>query len=90
MGGGQVLNAERIENFPGFKGGITGFEYGQLLQEQAEAAGAQFQMAEVTGLRLEDPYRVITTYAILKSLRRLIDLPHPKEPPKERKERGRS
>ncbi len=62
MPGGGVCNAERIENFPGFKEGVSGFEYGQMLQEQAEAAGALFQFSEVTELRLEEPYRVVTTY----------------------------
>lgn len=60
--GGQVLNAERIENFPGLTSGISGFEYGQLLQEQAEAVGATFELADVTGLRLEEPLRVLSTY----------------------------
>ena len=36
--GGQIANAERIENFPGFPGGIAGHELGPLLHEQAEAA----------------------------------------------------
>ena len=62
VGGGQVLNAERIENFPGFKEGVAGFQYGLILQEQAEAAGAQVRLAEATGLRLEEPFRVVATY----------------------------
>ena len=59
--GGQVINAEHIENFPGLKDGIVGFEYGLLLQEQAEASGAQMQMSEVSGVRLDDPFRVVAT-----------------------------
>ena len=59
--GGQVLNAERIENFPGLKDGIMGIEYGILLQEHAEENGAEMQMAQVSNLRLEDPYRVLIT-----------------------------
>ena len=60
--GGQVLNAEHIENFPGLTSGISGFEFGQLLQEQAEAASATFEIEEATGLRLEEPFRVLSTY----------------------------
>ena len=55
--GGQVLNVEKIENFPGFPQGIAGFDLGPLVQEQAEAAGAEFVMdtanrLEVNGDRL--------------------------------------
>jgi len=55
--GGQVLNVEKIENFPGFPHGIAGFDLGPLVQEQAEAAGAEFVMdtanrLEVNGDRL--------------------------------------
>ena len=39
MAGGQVINAEKIENFPGFPEGISGFDLGPKLQEQATAQG---------------------------------------------------
>ena len=39
MTGGQVINAEKIENYPGFPEGITGFELGPKLQKQATQAG---------------------------------------------------
>lgn len=48
--GGQVVNIEHIENFPGFPDGISGIELGPALQEQAETAGAAFLLDEVTGL----------------------------------------
>jgi thioredoxin reductase (NADPH) len=48
--GGQVLNVEKIENFPGFPRGISGFDLGPLVQEQAEQAGARFVMDTVVGL----------------------------------------
>jgi thioredoxin reductase (NADPH) len=40
--GGQIANAERIENLPGFPQGIGGHELGPLMFEQAAAAGAEF------------------------------------------------
>ena len=61
MPGGQIINAERIENFPGFAQGVSGAEFAPMLQEQAMAAGVEFDMADATALRLEDPYRVVTT-----------------------------
>jgi thioredoxin reductase (NADPH) len=48
--GGQVMNVERIDNFPGHPQGISGFELGPLLQEQAEEAGAQFLLDTVQRL----------------------------------------
>lgn len=62
MTGGQVINAENIENFPGFPEGITGFELGPKLQEQAAQAGAEVKLSEVTGLRADGPGWVVETY----------------------------
>ena len=62
MGGGQVINAERIENFPGFAKPVSGAEFSALLQEQAMDAGAEFLMGESTGLVLDGQHRVVTTY----------------------------
>lgn len=45
--GGQILTADRIENFPGSAATISGIELGPLLLEQAEAAGAQFALDTV-------------------------------------------
>ena len=62
MTGGQVINAERIENFPGFADGIAGAEFGPLLQEQATRYGLEVELAEVTGLRRRDPLWTVETY----------------------------
>ena len=48
--GGQIINAERIENFPGFPQGKGGHELGPLLHEQAEAAGAEFVLDTVEAM----------------------------------------
>jgi thioredoxin reductase (NADPH) len=48
--GGQVMSVEQVANYPGFPQGVSGFELGPLLQEQAEAAGAQFQLDTVEGI----------------------------------------
>jgi thioredoxin reductase (NADPH) len=57
--GGQVLNVEKIENFPGFPHGIAGFEFGPLVQEQAEAAGAEFIVDTASRLEVIGDRRVL-------------------------------
>ena len=57
--GGQVLNVEKIENYPGFPQGVAGFDLGPLAQEQAEAAGAEFVMDTATGLEIDGERRVL-------------------------------
>ena len=48
--GGQIINTDRIENFPGFEN-ITGFDLIQKLQAQAEKFGAEIAASkEVTSL----------------------------------------
>lgn len=48
--GGQVMNVEQVRNMPGFPQGVSGFELGPLLQEQAEAAGVQFMLDTVESM----------------------------------------
>jgi thioredoxin reductase (NADPH) len=57
--GGQIANAERIENFPGFPQGIGGHELGPLLHEQAEAAGAAFLIDCVERLETDGDHRIV-------------------------------
>ena len=41
MPGGQIINAEKIENFPGFPDGLLGADLAPLIERQASAAGAE-------------------------------------------------
>ena len=59
--GGQILNAERVENYPGFPEGINGFELTQLIHQQATKFGLKTITAEVTGIELQDEQKVIKT-----------------------------
>ncbi len=51
--GGLVANTERIDNYPGFPEGISGFELAQRMQAQASRFGAEFVSGEVTGISVE-------------------------------------
>jgi thioredoxin reductase (NADPH) len=44
--GGQITNAERVENYPGFPNGISGIELGQLIHEQGINYGLETLLAE--------------------------------------------
>jgi thioredoxin reductase (NADPH) len=57
--GGQISNAERIENFPGFPQGLGGHELGPLVHEQGEAAGAEFVLDTIEGLATEGEQRIV-------------------------------
>lgn len=59
--GGQITNAERVENYPGFPDGISGFELGQLMHQQAAKYGLKTVTAEATGIELQEGQRVVKT-----------------------------
>jgi len=59
--GGQIANAERVENYSGFPEGISGFELGQLMHQQATKYGLKTLLAEVTGIELQEGQKVIRT-----------------------------
>jgi len=52
--GGHLATIAQIEDFPGFPQGIAGYELGPLMQEQAAAAGAEFQMSELRSIAAAD------------------------------------
>ncbi|MGD2064869.1 MAG: thioredoxin-disulfide reductase [Dehalococcoidia bacterium] len=59
--GGQIINATKVENYPGFPQGISGAELGALMQQQAVKHGLQVMTAEVTGIAPQQPYSISTT-----------------------------
>ncbi len=61
--GGQVLNCERIENYPGFPDGVAGYALGPLLQQQAMSFGLEMKLTEVASIRLEGDDRIVATDA---------------------------
>jgi thioredoxin reductase (NADPH) len=61
MMGGLAVYSELIENYPGFPDGIDGVELGKLMLKQAEKFGLKTVYAEVTGLDLKDPVKIVKT-----------------------------
>ncbi len=87
--GGQIVNAEVVENFPGFPDGISGYELIELMHKQAEKFGLKTLLAEVTGLEIQGERKVVkttegnfTTKAVIiagGSERQKLDVPGEKE-----------
>src|SRR5262249_35156223 len=48
--GGQLINVDRVENYPGFPAPVSGYELGPLFCQQAMDAGLEIAYDEVTAL----------------------------------------
>ena len=57
--GGQIVNSEHLENYPGFPDGITGFDLGELMRAQAEKFGLEIKYVEVQKVELEGAVKAI-------------------------------
>ena len=59
--GGQVLTTDRVENYPGFPDGVSGFELVQRMKTQAEGFGLTIQNEEVIGFELAGTEKKVIT-----------------------------
>ena len=59
--GGQIANAELVENFPAFPDGIGGIELGERIHQQATKYGLKTTTAEVTGLKIQKDKKIVRT-----------------------------
>ena len=59
--GGHLISIEKIEDFPGFPDGITGYDLCPNLQRQAADYGAEFQRAEVLRLEAQENIWLVVT-----------------------------
>ena len=59
--GGQIANAELVENYPGFPEGVSGFELGQLMAQQAAKFGVEIVNAEVLGVEVSGQDKIVNT-----------------------------
>lgn len=58
--GGLAAITDMVDNYPGFPDGIEGMKLADLLQKQAERFGAHIDYGDVTAIRDEGEYRVVT------------------------------
>jgi len=61
VAGGRILDAEWVENYPGFPEGISGYDLTQLMYQQATKFGLETLTAEVTGIELKGEQKVVKT-----------------------------
>ena len=59
--GGLVTSTDKIENYPGFPGGIAGAELTKRMEEQAREFGLEIAIEEVKSLAVRDRVKIVRT-----------------------------
>jgi len=59
--GGNINNAESIDNYPGFPDGVNGPELAELMHRQAEKYGLESMIAEVIAINIEGEKKILKT-----------------------------
>jgi len=59
--GGQIINAEWVENYPGFTESISGIDLTEAMHKQATGFGLETLVAEVTGIKITGRQKVVKT-----------------------------
>jgi len=58
--GGLAATTDMVDNYPGFADGIEGLTLAGNLEKQAERFGAHIEFGDVTAIRTEGKYKVVT------------------------------
>jgi len=59
--GGQIINTEWVENYPGFFEGISGVDLTEAMHQQATKFGLETVNAEVTGVEVNGKTKLVKT-----------------------------
>ncbi len=59
--GGQIVNSEWVENYPGVKDGISGLELTQIMYEQATKFGLETVYADVSHIEVDGRQKTVKT-----------------------------
>src|SRR5689334_6250098 len=70
--GGALMTTTEVENYPGFKEGITGPELMEEMREQALRFGADLRMEDVEAVSLDGPVKTVTVDGETYSARAVI------------------
>ena len=70
--GGQLVNIELVENFPGFEKGISGAELATAMEAQAARFGLKIKQTEVLSVELGQKHKLVKTDAGEYQTRALI------------------